>query len=114
MSYRARARQVDFNGDDTVDIADFFLLAENFGLVGMESDFRIGKRSRMTYDLERDHQGQLNVKRDLSVRGMSLLVGGDSFEDVTIEGSVWDRSDVVTRIWKRVNGLNIVVFWLMG
>jgi hypothetical protein len=38
---------------------------------------------------------------------MALLVDGDSPNDLTISGSIWDRPDVVTRIWQEKNGLRI-------
>ncbi|MEE3234111.1 MAG: FG-GAP-like repeat-containing protein [Candidatus Latescibacterota bacterium] len=107
VAQEPKARQSDFNGDDTVNIADFFLLAENFGLVGMEWSLPASKRSRIVYELERGQYGGLRLSNSLSLRGMALLVGGDSPNDLTITGSIWDRPDVVTRIWQEKNGLRI-------
>ena len=106
VAQEPNARQSDFNGDDIVNIADFFLLAENFGLVGMEWSLPASKRPEVMYELERGHHGELRFTNSLSLRGMTLLVG-KSPNDLTISGSIWDRPDVVTRIWQEKNGLRI-------
>ena len=40
-----RARAADFNGNEVVEIGDFFLLAQNFGEIGQEIAAVAGKRS---------------------------------------------------------------------
>lgn len=104
-----RARAADFDGDGTVGMADFFLLAEAFGEVGMGPVSGVkAAKELMGPGRARIEPGAVRVEELGAIRGFSLFAPDAEEVEIDLDGSIWEGRDLSLFQWREEGGVRIV------
>ncbi|MFH1570887.1 MAG: choice-of-anchor D domain-containing protein [Gemmatimonadota bacterium] len=95
----AEARGADFDGQDGVGLDDFWLLADNFGRVGMQAA-ATGRPIAEGVPLVLDRAaGTLTVRGTRGLTGFALR--GDPGLEVELGGTIWEGRPLLVQRWTR-------------
>ncbi len=109
------AQLVDFNGDTFVNTTDFFLLAQNFGEIGMGFFVSAAKRSARGWVSFDDDREAIAVGEVGAIRGYSLKVSisgsaqhaGQPLLDAL--GGLFSSDDSMAHVWPVDGGSAVIV-----
>ena len=106
------AQTLDFDASDMIDLADFFLLAQNFGEVGLEP-FAVAKQApapgwvRPQADPP-EHQVLL-VGEVGAISGFAIAFAGDQELEYSQEGTIWQGEGMQIHQWQKGD-----LHWFVG
>ena len=101
------AQQADFDGDEAIGFQDFFLLAQNFGAVGMSFATAAGKAQSGQGWLVVNERGQVEVGEMGRISGFSFLVPSASLEWKN-DGSIWQGRPLQVETWRERGGVRVL------
>ena len=104
------AARADFNGDSTVGLDDFMLLAENFGRVGMErTSLDAAKPAAVHALVSVDERGALRLDYPEDITGLSLLLSECDAASLSLVQSPWRRGAGQMQAWNEGDNTRLLV-----
>jgi photosystem II stability/assembly factor-like uncharacterized protein len=101
------AQKADFDGDEAIGFQDFFLLAQNFGAVGMSFSGVSPKAHTGAGWLAMDEQGQVQVGGLGPISGFSFLVRAAEVKWESGE-TIWQGRRIQVETWPQKGGVRVL------